>query len=66
MFRFICVRLSRQAEPIEFCAFCRTAIGKEYVRDLDNRRSVYHSHFCMEMHIETSIVCLESAGRRVT
>lgn len=65
MLRFICVRLSRQEEPIEYCAFCRTAIGKTYVRDLDTR-VVYHSHFCMEMHIDTTTLSLENLGRQVT
>lgn len=40
------------------CAFCKTNLGQAYVRDLSTG-IVYHSHFCLETHVVSSIVLIE-------
>lgn len=40
------------------CAFCKTALGQTYVRDTTTG-IVYHSHFCLDTHIASSVLLIE-------
>lgn len=55
--RYILVNRPERPKELCYCTFCTTAIGKTYVRDLDTKL-VYHSHFCLEMHIHDSQVAI--------
>ena len=59
---YIVVNRPSKPEGESACTFCCTPIGKSYTRDLENRL-VYHSHFCREMHITQSMVCIEDNFR---
>lgn len=63
--QFICVN-TNAVKGIDYpCTFCKTAIGKSYTRDLTTGL-IYHSHFCMDTHIEQSILCIEDAARKTS
>ncbi len=55
--RYILVNLRGKPDEPTYCTICTTAIGKTYVRDLDTRL-LYHSHFCLELHIHQSQVAI--------
>lgn len=40
------------------CAFCHLELEKSYVRDLCTG-IVYHNPYCLEAHINTSIILIE-------
>lgn len=48
-----------------YCAMCVTPITDGYVRDLTTS-VIYHSFWCLERHIEQSLLCIEDAARRVS
>ena len=59
--RFILVNLQKEATQAE-CGFCKTPLGKSYVRCLETRIT-YHSHFCLELHEVESVRCIEDTFR---
>ena len=61
--RFIVVTFSKPPPEPVYCGFCTTALGKAYVRDLTTR-ILYHSHFCLELHLAESQNCIEMSARR--
>lgn len=59
--RYVLVNLKTEAKECA-CAFCKTPLGKTYVRCLETR-ILYHSHFCLELHEVESVRCIETIYR---
>ena len=55
--RYLFVRCTTPSEKPVACGFCGKNLGKEYVRDLQTR-VIYHSFWCMELHIHQTLVRL--------
>lgn len=60
--RYILVNQNKPPPEPYPCTFCTTNLGNSYVRDLDTRL-VYHNPWCLETHIDQSLVCIEDAFR---
>ena len=63
MFRYILVN-ERVPKDKVTCSYCKTPLGKSYVRDLSTRL-VYHSPWCLDVHELETVRCIENHARQV-